>query len=410
MLGAEGGPMLAAGLAAARAELERLARDYGLTVDPDAKIADLSVGEQQRVEILKVLFRGARILILDEPSAVLTPQETDQLFRILRDPEGARRHHRADHPQAARDHGGDRPGLCHAPGPDGGRAPDRRHRPRGAGRADGRPQGAAASRQGGAAARRGARSRPSISAWSMRAACACSTISSSSCAPARSSASRACPATARPSCCRCWPASAARRSGTLTVLRPRRSMPEHPGDPAEMRDLGLAHVPEDRQRQGMVAAFRASETSILGYHERAAVQPQLPAERPGRRRPLRQADGALRRAAARCPACARRISPAATSRSWCWRARWRATQGPAGRPADARRRYRRHRVHPSRAGEEPRRRLRRAGRVGRARRDPVARRPHPGDVRRPDRRRGRRRPRRRAHARPDDGGSDARAA
>ena len=54
-----------------------------MTVDPDAKIADLSVGEQQRVEILKVLFRGARILILDEPSAVLTPQETDQLFRIL---------------------------------------------------------------------------------------------------------------------------------------------------------------------------------------------------------------------------------------------------------------------------------------------------------------------------------------
>ena len=48
-------------------------------------MADLSVGEQQRVEILKVLFRGARILILDEPIAVLTPQETDQLFRILRD-------------------------------------------------------------------------------------------------------------------------------------------------------------------------------------------------------------------------------------------------------------------------------------------------------------------------------------
>src|SRR5512138_2317625 len=83
VLGAEGGPLLAGGLAAARAELERLARDYGLAVDPDARIADLSVGEQQRVEILKVLYRGVRILILDEPSAVLTPQETDQLFRIL---------------------------------------------------------------------------------------------------------------------------------------------------------------------------------------------------------------------------------------------------------------------------------------------------------------------------------------
>ncbi|MDP1837712.1 MAG: ATP-binding cassette domain-containing protein, partial [Reyranella sp.] len=83
VLGAEGGLLLAGGLAAARAELVRLGRDYGLTIDPDARVADLSVGEQQRVEILKVLFRGARTLILDEPSAVLTPQETDQLFRIL---------------------------------------------------------------------------------------------------------------------------------------------------------------------------------------------------------------------------------------------------------------------------------------------------------------------------------------
>src|SRR5260370_3698278 len=83
VVGAEGGPLLAGGLAAARAELARLAREYGLSVNPDARVADLSVGEQQRVEILKVLFRGARILILDEPSAVLTPQETDQLFRML---------------------------------------------------------------------------------------------------------------------------------------------------------------------------------------------------------------------------------------------------------------------------------------------------------------------------------------
>jgi simple sugar transport system ATP-binding protein len=59
-------------------------------------------------------------------------------------------------------------------------------------------------------------------------------------------------------------------SGTLTVCG-RRIDADHPGDPAEMRDLGVAHVPEDRQRQGMVAAFRASETAILGYHE----QPQF---------------------------------------------------------------------------------------------------------------------------------------
>ena len=64
--------------------MQRLARDYGLNVDPDAHIADLPVGEQQRVEILKALFRHCEILVLDEPTGVLTPQETGQLFQILR--------------------------------------------------------------------------------------------------------------------------------------------------------------------------------------------------------------------------------------------------------------------------------------------------------------------------------------
>jgi general nucleoside transport system ATP-binding protein len=83
MLGAEGGGLLRRGATAARAEVRRLERDYGLRVDPDAMVANLSVGALQRVEILKALYRRARILILDEPTGVLTPQETDQLFRIL---------------------------------------------------------------------------------------------------------------------------------------------------------------------------------------------------------------------------------------------------------------------------------------------------------------------------------------
>ena len=58
--------------------------EYGLKIDPRAKIWQLSVGEQQRVEIVKMLFRGAEILILDEPTAVLTPQETTELYRTLR--------------------------------------------------------------------------------------------------------------------------------------------------------------------------------------------------------------------------------------------------------------------------------------------------------------------------------------
>lgn len=84
LLGAEGGWTLQAGQRRAREELLRLERDYSLEVDIDARIADLPVGIQQRVEILKALFRGARVLILDEPTGVLTPQEADHLFRILR--------------------------------------------------------------------------------------------------------------------------------------------------------------------------------------------------------------------------------------------------------------------------------------------------------------------------------------
>ena len=84
MLGAEGAATLAAGRAKVRADLKRLSQDYGLTVDPDAIVSELSVGLQQRVEILKALYRGAQILILDEPTGVLTPEEADNLFRILR--------------------------------------------------------------------------------------------------------------------------------------------------------------------------------------------------------------------------------------------------------------------------------------------------------------------------------------
>lgn len=70
--------------AQAQIEVARLSRQYGVAVDPQAKVETLSVGEEQRVEILKVLYRGAKILILDEPTAVLTPQECDALFATLR--------------------------------------------------------------------------------------------------------------------------------------------------------------------------------------------------------------------------------------------------------------------------------------------------------------------------------------
>ncbi|MBY4948240.1 ABC transporter ATP-binding protein [Cupriavidus respiraculi] len=79
-------PLWRAGLGyrAARDKVAALARRFGLDIRPQARVADLSVGERQRVEIIKALYRGARVLILDEPTAVLTPQEAQGLFDTLR--------------------------------------------------------------------------------------------------------------------------------------------------------------------------------------------------------------------------------------------------------------------------------------------------------------------------------------
>src|SRR3954470_9478547 len=68
----------------ARARLLDISQQYGLDVPPDALVGDLPVGVQQRVEILKALSRDARLLVLDEPTAVLTPQETDELMTVIR--------------------------------------------------------------------------------------------------------------------------------------------------------------------------------------------------------------------------------------------------------------------------------------------------------------------------------------
>ena len=84
VLGAEPGTTLALDLRDADARIRTLSEEFGLSVDPRARIEDLSVGQQQRVELLKALYRRAQLLILDEPTAVLTPQEVKELFAILR--------------------------------------------------------------------------------------------------------------------------------------------------------------------------------------------------------------------------------------------------------------------------------------------------------------------------------------
>jgi len=265
VLGAEGGPLLAGGLAAARAELERLEREYGLTVDPDARVADLSVGEQQRVEILKVLFRGARILILDEPSAVLTPQETDQLFRIL----GTLKErgvtivlitHKLREIMAATE----RVFVMRQ----GEVVAERRT-------ADTDPEELAELMVGRKVRLRLDKAAPRPGEVRLKAEhlgltdargvkllddidlevrsgeiVGIAGVSGNGQTELLQVLSGIRPPTA----------------GGFTVCG-RRVDADHAIDPGAMRDLGLAHVPEDRHRQGMVAAFRAAETAILGYHD-----------------------------------------------------------------------------------------------------------------------------------------------
>jgi simple sugar transport system ATP-binding protein len=84
MLGAEPHWLLSKADAQVRGKLEALMLETGLHVKLDTLVADLSVGDRQRLEILKTLYRGAKVLILDEPTAVLTPQETEHLFKVLR--------------------------------------------------------------------------------------------------------------------------------------------------------------------------------------------------------------------------------------------------------------------------------------------------------------------------------------
>lgn len=267
ILGAEAGGLLKPSLVKARAELERLEREYSLKVDPDALIQNLPVGEQQRVEILKALFRGARILILDEPTAVLTPQETDQLFRILkalkeRGTTVILISHKLREIMAVTD-------LVYV----------MRH-----GQVVADRETARTNREDLAELMVGRKVRMSLDKAPVKPGEALMvadrlTVKGKGGVPLLDNISFTLHAgeivgiagvsgNGQTELLEVLSAIRPPTSGSLTVGT-RKITPSRPGNPAEMRKLGVAHVPEDRHRYGMAGDFTASETSVLGFQRSA---------------------------------------------------------------------------------------------------------------------------------------------
>jgi simple sugar transport system ATP-binding protein len=278
VLGVEGGFLLSDGMAKARAEVERLSGEYGLSVNLDARVSDLSVGEQQRVEILKVLLRGARILILDEPSAVLTPQETDRLFLVL---------------AALRERGVTVILITHKLR-EIMAATDR----------------VFVMRQGELVAERrtvetdphelaelmvGRKVRLQIDKTPTHAGSVVLRAEHLRLVDGRGVpllddldlelrareivAIAGVSGNGQTELLQVLAGMRAPTSGSLTVCD-RTFDIRRPGDPAGRRAIGLAHVPEDRLRQGLVAPFQAAETSILGYQDEPRFNPRYFLDRP----------------------------------------------------------------------------------------------------------------------------------
>jgi simple sugar transport system ATP-binding protein len=267
VLGAEAGTLLHGTLRAARAALERLGREYGLTVDVDARVGGLPIGEQQRVEIIKTLYRGARILILDEPTAVLTPQETDQLFRILaalktRGVTVILITHKLREITAATDAViVMRQGEVVAQ-----RATSTTDREELAELMVGRKVRLALDK---APAKPGA---PVLvaEALGVRAHHGLHLIDGVDLALHAGEIVGIAGVSGNGQSELLEVLAGIRAPGAGRIAVGARVITAaEPADPAEMRSLGVAHVPEDRHRYGMVAAFEARESSVLGYQHRA---------------------------------------------------------------------------------------------------------------------------------------------
>ncbi|MHA1527819.1 MAG: ABC transporter ATP-binding protein, partial [Alphaproteobacteria bacterium] len=264
MLGAEGGLMLKDGIAATRAELERLSREHGLEIDPDAVVGDLAVGLQQRVEILKALRRGARILILDEPTGVLTPDETDRLFAILR---ALKRdgvtillitHKLREIMEVT-----DAVSVMRRGEMVGHRTPATTTREELAELMVGRKvlleaQSVAAEPGPVALAAEGLSWRDAAGVLRLDGV-------SLELRAGEILGVAGVTGNGQSELLDLLSGIAAPQQGRIR-LGGREIGRGHPADPAEMRRLGLAHVPEDRQHRGLVLEFDAAENAVLGYH------------------------------------------------------------------------------------------------------------------------------------------------
>ena len=389
--------------AAARRRLMESAEGHGIAIGLDRVVGDLSVGERQVVEILKVLYREAEVLILDEPTSVLTPQEKDRLFAILKSFRAAGKAivlitHKLDEVMDIADRVSVmRGGRLIASGPlaetskkeiargiIGGELPSARQSQSRA------PGDVVLSVDKLVAAGRGMTVGPitlSVRAGEIVGIAGVSGNGQAELVQALTGLK--------------VPAS-----GAITLCGIRIEAL----DVERRRQIAMSYIPEDRQRVGLALGATVAENANAGRDDRAAFSRGPFLNRPAM---ARFARSLIERYRIRVGGPSARVSTMSGGKQAeaCCRSRTCPCDAAGRRrESDMGRRYRRDRLHPWRIDAHARRGTRRAARLHRTRRDSGPVRPHPGHVRRPVWRGGRRRSQPRADRRPDDLTRDRRAA